>query len=141
MNQLKKDSGEGGLSKLVIERLECSLSSMALTARHEFPELAGIYLVQSSEGRLLHIGRTNDLKQTWKSHPRLGDLLAIDPESRVFWLEVDHRLVIDESLVGPMGGEPTATEFVPVEIFSEAIANLTLEVEGLKKPALSVAGF
>lgn len=136
---LEKEANKnhGGLSRVVIERLENTLSSVPLVEREALPALAGIYFVKSSEGKLLHVGRTDNLQAAWQSHPRLGELLAIDAGSRIFWIEADDRLVVEESVSGvviPASGAVDTSNFVPLEIFTQQIAGLKEEMAEIKKP-------
>jgi DNA-binding Xre family transcriptional regulator len=60
---------------------------VSIEERDKLPRMAGVY-VAASEGEVLYVGQSTNIKQRWKSHEKLQELSAY-PRVRVGWLKVE----------------------------------------------------
>ncbi|WLT40670.1 GIY-YIG nuclease family protein (plasmid) [Synechocystis sp. B12] len=104
-----KTSGQS-VTRLVLDRIKSGLPSLPLIERKSLPPVACVYFVVGQSNKLLYIGQTQDLLKRWNNHHRLGQLLGIDPECRIAWLEVDDRVAVESSLIEELSPELNGTE-------------------------------
>jgi hypothetical protein len=74
---------------VVIERLKQSIPSLPVVDRGNLPPIPAVYLVFTSDNRLLYIGQTRNLNQRWMTHRRYSQFVETDVNSRVAWFAFD----------------------------------------------------
>lgn len=71
-----------------------TLPTLELGQKNKLPVITAIYFVVDSQGVVQYIGRTNNLRQRWKSHHQLQNLEPLE-EIKIAWL-----CVTEPSLLG-----------------------------------------
>lgn len=92
--QIEKQTLETGKNKsqVILEMLHDSVPFVLLTETSKLPEKPAIYLVLTSDNRVLYIGKTNNLKRYWMNHHFYKTAIDIDKDSRIIYFDFDSVL-------------------------------------------------
>jgi putative transcriptional regulator len=100
-----------------------SLPCMAIEDLAKLPETPCVYLVVNSQGKVLYVGKSENLRKRWKSHYKLSSLIE-ESGIRISYVEVQEDLLfkVERALINALN--PPLNENEP----SKGIASLRQKV-------------
>jgi putative transcriptional regulator len=96
---------------------------MAIEDLAKLPETPCVYLVVNSQGKVLYVGKSENLRKRWKSHYKLSSLIE-ESGIRISYVEVQENLLfkVERALINALN--PPLNENEP----SKGIASLRQRV-------------
>lgn len=85
-----KDKNYNQYRKRVESTVIQELPFVQLVERLKLPSICGIYFLLSSNGEVLYIVQSLDIRRRWMSHHRFKEFAQID-EAKIAWLEYPYE--------------------------------------------------